>query len=118
MTDVAGVFGVRKRDALAFIAQVIEIAPNQFSKKRCTDCCIRIVPGPRRDCSQFETVTLFITGAFRSFDRTIPNDHAAARMSGRDQTIDNRAHNIMMSGEQFAAGRGDFNPDLVVRRNQ
>ena len=81
MADVAGVFDIRKRDALAFIAHVIEIAPDQFSEERRTDCCLRIVPQPRPDCSQFETVALFVTGAFRSFERTVPNNDAAARMA-------------------------------------
>src|SRR5438128_11808491 len=118
MTYIAGVFDIRKRDALAFVAHVIEIAPDQFSKERCTDGCIRIVPDPRRDGSQFEAVALSVTGAFRSFDRTVPHNDAAARVSGGDQTVGDRADNIVMSGEQFSPGSGNLDPDLVVRSNQ
>jgi oxygen-independent coproporphyrinogen III oxidase len=39
-------------------------------------------------------------------------------MSGRDEAIDNRIHDVMVRCEKFAAGRGNFNSDPVVRRNQ
>jgi oxygen-independent coproporphyrinogen III oxidase len=39
-------------------------------------------------------------------------------MAGRDEAIDNRIHDVMVRCEKLAAGRGNFNSDPVVRRNQ
>src|SRR2546423_13604029 len=39
-------------------------------------------------------------------------------MTRGNQTIDDGVHHIAMSGEKFAAGGGNFDADLVVRRNE
>ncbi len=39
-------------------------------------------------------------------------------MSRGDETIDNRVDHIMMRCKKFAAGRGDFDSNLVIRRHQ
>src|SRR6266700_7678833 len=39
-------------------------------------------------------------------------------MSGRDEAIDNRIHDVMVRCEKFASRRGNFNSDPVVRRNE
>src|SRR6266550_3804003 len=39
-------------------------------------------------------------------------------MPGRDETVDNGVHYIAMRREQFTAGRGNLDADLVVRRNE
>ena len=39
-------------------------------------------------------------------------------MPGGHQTIDDRVDHIAMSGKKFAAGRGNLDADLVLRRNQ
>lgn len=39
-------------------------------------------------------------------------------MPRRDQAIDDGVNHIAMGGEQLAAGRGNLDPNLVVRRNE
>ena len=43
---------------------------------------------------------------------------AIARVTGRDQSIDDCVHDRVMRCEQFAAGGGNLDPNLVIRRNE
>src|ERR687891_2120515 len=119
MTDVARILGVGKERHFAFVAPIIEIAPNQFANQGSRENRFRIIAGVRRDRLELVAVnSRTIPGAFDSTQRPVPNNNAAARMTRRDEPIDDRIDNVVVGSEKFAAGRGYLDSNFVARRNQ
>jgi hypothetical protein len=119
MAVVTRRFLVGKQRDHAAIGAKFEIAPDQSSAEWRAENRLGIVALAGRD--RFHLVTFLvrpIAGFVDATEAAVPNDDAIARMPRGNETVDDGVHNVAMSGKQFAAGRGNLDADLVVRRNE